>query len=197
MHSRTADHPGTDGERRLPEQIIADASRTVSGVLAKPGTESEAVIKHVLSDLTNIPATQYNAAYASVLLDCAHFFHLAATPLPGIPICARAVEISRTLNERPLLRKALTFLGAMHADTGSLPAATTAYAEAMDIAISLDDRFAQAVILNLLGSLLLSSSQSADALACFERTTDLAATDDPKASDSRWRHRRVGRKDAD
>jgi putative two-component system response regulator len=154
-------------------QVLADAVLAITQVLARPDATSETRVVEIVASLDALAPDVQNQQFVQALLDCAHYFQLSANSLRSVPLCVRATEAARRINDRALLRKSLTFLGAMYVDVGNLPAATTSYAEAMDLAQGLGDWFAQCVVLNLLGSLLMNAAQYADALACFERVHEI------------------------
>ena len=112
-----------DGSERAPlsSDAIAEAGREVAKKSWRIPGLTPSVRKAPSDCFSKRSAPWIRTKYTSALLDCAHYFYLAANPLPGIPACIRAVEAARRMNHRPLLRKALTFVGAMHADTGDCP----------------------------------------------------------------------------
>ncbi|MEW5882312.1 MAG: HD domain-containing phosphohydrolase, partial [Pseudomonadota bacterium] len=113
-------------------------------------------------------------ARVECLLAVAQHYFLAWRPVAALPAAERAVAQARVLGDPALLRKALTFLGAMRMETGNLPEATASFSEALDIAQHLGDAGAEAPVWNNLGLALQNAAQHADAIQCFERAATLA-----------------------
>jgi HD-GYP domain-containing protein (c-di-GMP phosphodiesterase class II) len=110
-------------------------------------------------------------------LDVAQFFYVSGRTMLGLEPAANAVVAAKQLADLPLLRKALTFQGILLGDTGNLPAAIEAYADALDIAIALEDVLAEGSVWNNLGVALLYGAQHSEAIQCFQQVIALAETE--------------------
>ena len=108
------------------------------------------------------------------LLTIAHYFYLANQPVAALDPATEAASHAGQLENRRLLRKALTFAGVMRKETGNLPGATEDYSAALQIARELGDPEVEAPVWTNLGNALMSAAQYADALRCFERAASLA-----------------------
>ncbi|HEX4585375.1 MAG TPA: HD domain-containing phosphohydrolase [Burkholderiaceae bacterium] len=112
-------------------------------------------------------------ALGDCLLSMAKYAYVSGHALKGLAPSQRAVELYRRLGSRALLRKALSIRAALLADTGNLPVAIEAYAEALEIAMELRDPIAEASVWNNLGGALIYGAQYEDAIACLGRVVSL------------------------
>ncbi|HQR19379.1 MAG TPA: HD domain-containing protein [Burkholderiaceae bacterium] len=113
------------------------------------------------------------------VVDClvliAHYFYLGAQPVLGLSAAAKAVAFAKLIENKNLLRRALSLRGLMYVETGNLPSATESLLEALQVAKSLGNQAAESPAWNNLGLALQNSAQYGDALACFERAAALAS----------------------
>ncbi|HEU0202157.1 MAG TPA: tetratricopeptide repeat protein, partial [Burkholderiaceae bacterium] len=110
-----------------------------------------------------------------VSLLCITFHHYsAAKPEAGLAPAADAVVVARRLADPGWLCKALKIRGVLLADTGNLPAAIAAYAEALQLAERSGDRLQECEIWVNTGIAHQYSAHYADAVSCFERAVELA-----------------------
>ncbi len=110
------------------------------------------------------------------LVDASHFYYVVGQPFNAIEPAAEAVALATRTDRRPLLRKALTVLGIMYADTGNISRAIECYAQALDVAQALRDTEAECIVWVNLGVALLYAAQYHDAIACFEHVVHLAGS---------------------
>src|SRR6185295_1541632 len=83
------------------------------------------------------------------------------------------------VGDKALLRKGLTFLGVMYADTGNVSRAIECYAQALEIAQELRDTEAECSVWQNLGVALLYAAQYRDAITTFEQVVGLAGNSAP------------------
>ncbi len=124
--------------------------------------------------LKQIPGVEHPELRINCLLDASHFFYLIGQPFSAIEPAADAAELAAQADNKALLRKGLTFLGMMQADTGNISRATECYAQALDLAQMLRDREAECVVWVNLGVAYLYAAQYRDAIACFEHVIQIA-----------------------
>lgn len=110
------------------------------------------------------------------LLDAANFFYVIGQPFNAIEPAAKAVQLATDSHNKPLLRKALSILGVMYADTGVTSKAIECYAQALDIAQALRDTPGECSVWNNLGIALIYSAQYRDALSCLEHVIHLSGS---------------------
>ncbi|HZZ93906.1 MAG TPA: HD domain-containing phosphohydrolase [Usitatibacter sp.] len=125
-------------------------------------------INSAIAAVSALKGTAHNELRINCLLDAAHFFYVLGLPFNAIDPAAKAVQLATDSPHRTLLRKALTILGVMYADTGVTSKAIECYAQALDIAQALRDTPAECAVWNNLGLALIYSAQYRDALSCLE-----------------------------
>lgn len=111
------------------------------------------------------------------LSDASKYFYLAGHPFLGIEAAQATVRLAREVKALFPLRRALSSLGAIQADTGNLPLAIESCAEALAVAQEIGDRRGEAAVWNNLGSALCWSAQYDDGIMCLERVVELSAFD--------------------
>jgi len=160
-----------------PEESLSVATALLAELqplVANASPEQTAPFVAALQQLSLAPDEHASEPLVNCLLTIAQYFYLAARPATGLVPATRAVALARRLNDPRLLRKALTFLGIMLKETGSLPGATEAYSEALELARGFKDAGAEAPVWNNLGLALQNAAQYGDAIQCFERAAFLA-----------------------
>jgi len=108
------------------------------------------------------------------LLDVAQYFYVVGQSFSAIEPAAEAVAVADGSGNKPLLRKGLTFLGIIYADTGNTSRAIECYAQALDLVRELHDEDAECIVWLNLGVALLYAAQYGDAIASFEHVIELA-----------------------
>jgi putative two-component system response regulator len=108
------------------------------------------------------------------LVDAAHYFYVIGQSFGAIEPAAEAVSLAETISHKALLRKALTVLAIMYADTGNISKAIECYAQALELARELQDLDAECIVWVNLGVALLYAAQYRDAISCFEHVIELA-----------------------
>jgi putative nucleotidyltransferase with HDIG domain len=109
--------------------------------------------------------------------DIAHYFYLVGQPFSAIEPALEAVQLARRAENKALIRKALTILGVMYADSGNSSRAVECYAEALELARNLNDREVEGRVWVNLGTAFFFTAQYNDAIACFERAISLVGNE--------------------
>lgn len=164
-------------------------SRVTLEVNARHQTGSAGSVEYmasVVSALRKIPGTDYPELRINCLLDASHFFYLIGQTFNALEPATNAVDLAGSVGNKPLLRKALTFLGMMNADTGNTSRAIECYAQALDLAEQLRDCEAECSVWVNLGVALLYAAQYRDALACLEHVVHLSGAN-PSPTRQRFR----------
>jgi putative two-component system response regulator len=156
------------------ESSLADLRERLQRELAASSPESLVRVAAIHNELRALPSDTGAATRVECLLSIAQFFYVSGHSSLGLDPATKAVDTARALGDHKVLRKSLTFLGALLADTGNVPSAVECYASALDLAQRSGDRVAEGAVWNNLGGALLYSAQYADATRCFERCLKLA-----------------------
>jgi putative two-component system response regulator len=142
--------------------------------VANPSEASAAEFSAVLDELKAVPDSIASGELVECLLAVTQFFYLTNVSAPGLVAATRALECSRVLGDKPLLRRALSVKGVMLTESGNLPGATELFAEAIGVARELADPSIEAPVWNNVGNALMASAQYSDAIECFLRAEALA-----------------------
>jgi putative two-component system response regulator len=161
---------------RAPDDLargLTELGRLLDPEVTAPSSQTASIFTRALDLVAGLRLEPPDLALAECLLSMAKYAFVTGHALKGLEPAQRAVELIRRVGSRSLLRKALSIRGAVLADTGNLPVAIEAYAEALEIAIELRDSLAEAVVCNNLGGALIYAAQYEDATACLERVVSL------------------------
>jgi putative two-component system response regulator len=129
----------------------------------------------VVDSIQKLKGTDHAELRVNVLVDVSHYFYVIGQAFSAIEPSKHAVDLAVASGEKALLRKALTVLGVMYADTGNIPSAIECYAQALDLLPSLNDPALECIVWVNLGSALLYGAQYRDAIACFEHVIQVAS----------------------
>jgi putative two-component system response regulator len=109
-------------------------------------------------------------------VDSARFLYVFGRPFDAIDPAKDAISLAESSGDLPRLRKAITLLGVMYADTGNVSSAIECYAKALELAQQARDPEAESAVWINLGVALTYCGQFRDALACFEHVLEMAST---------------------
>lgn len=155
---------------------LARVAMEVNARLQAGSPSSAEYMSAVISAVKHIDGETHADLRINCLVDAAHFFYVIGQPFKAIEPAADAVTLATKTGRQPLLRKGLTVLGIMYADTGNISRAIECYAQALDVAQALRDTDAECIVWVNLGVALLYAAQYHDAIACFEHVIHLAAS---------------------
>jgi putative two-component system response regulator len=142
--------------------------------LSSPSLEAKDTFNEAFQEIRHLPIAHACLPQVECLLAIVTYYYLAAQPTAALAPALRAVEVARELGELKILRRALSVLGAMRMETGSLAGATECLSEALQVARRLDDIGEEAPVWNNLGLALQGAAQYGDALQCLEQAAALA-----------------------
>ncbi|APV51108.1 hypothetical protein BWI17_16305 [Betaproteobacteria bacterium GR16-43] len=111
------------------------------------------------------------------LLDAAQYFYVAGQAFSAIDPVLAAIELATRVNQRALLRKALTVIGITYADTGNMSRAIECYEQALALVEELNEKHSECSVWLNLGVALLYCALYRDAIACFEHVINLTGGD--------------------
>lgn len=157
-----------------PESLIDRIDRELAKALLAPADYAISQASHSYEALHPLVATRPNAQLGEALLKLAHFFFKTSNPMAGISPAMDAERTAEAIGDLSLLRKALTFRGALLMDTANLPESTHCFSRALGLAQEIGDGRAECAVWNNLGVLLMGSSLTSDAGACFDRVVALS-----------------------
>ncbi len=160
---RRANHSGDDLKVALSRVALEVNAQYQAGVATSADFMSSAV-----KALKAVPGTDHSDLRINCLIDASHFFYLVGQTFKAIDPALDSVDLSTKVGNRALLRKGLTVLGMVYADTGNISEAIECYDQALDIAQSMRDSEAEAPVWINLGVALLYAAQYRDAIACLE-----------------------------
>jgi len=150
-------------------QFQADCLARVRERLADPSREAAQLFADAQSALCELAPQVLSVEGVEALLLMAHRHYNEARTQAGVVPAGHALAGARCLGDLGLIRRATTFHGVMHGETGNLPTAVESYAQALDVAKVLGDTTAQAVVWNNLGLALQYAGQYADAARCYDQ----------------------------
>jgi putative two-component system response regulator len=111
------------------------------------------------------------------LLVFAEWYYKEGQWMLGSEVAQKAVEIARTANLLPLLRRAYNLLGMMHARTKDIAQATLYYVKALEIAEKLGERYGQCSVLANLADARYNAGMLHDSIMLNEHVIELAGND--------------------
>jgi putative two-component system response regulator len=110
----------------------------------------------------------------ALMLDAIRYFYVTGKPSKGLEIAEQARLFAVETAQSSQASIALTLLGVCAADTGNLPKAMEAYADALSLTQKHDDTFQEAKIWQNLGVALIYSGLFREAIGCFSAVFELA-----------------------
>ena len=143
-------------------------------LLAAPSSDATEIFSSAWRELADFGEECASEELIECLLTIAQYFYLSNQSVSGLKAASQAVSCAIAFGDKRLLRKARSTEGVMLMETGNLPGATQAYAEAIEIARDLGEPGIEAPVWSNLGIALMYSAQYGDALQCFERAELLA-----------------------
>lgn len=158
----------------LLERICAE----IKGRMQNASPLSAEFFSSVVDSLAVLPGTAQHRERVQGLLDCAQYFYVLGRPFQALKPTTAALALSTAVQDRSLMRKSATFLGAMHADTGNTSSAVECYSQALELLQDLDDPVAECRVWTNLGVALMYAAQYDQAIACCEHVIELARTSD-------------------
>jgi putative two-component system response regulator len=121
-----------------------------------------------IQSLKGLAGTEHAELRLNALIDASHFYYLSGQSFEALQPASDAVELATQANHRSLLRKSLTLIGMVYADSGNISKAIECYAQALDLSHELKDTEAECAVWVNLGVALMSAAQYRDAIACME-----------------------------
>jgi putative two-component system response regulator len=148
-------------------------------LLQSPTPDASLRFAAAFEEFGKLPTALASEEVVECLLMVAQYFFLANQPSAALNPAVQALGCARELENRTVLRNALSIAGIIRTETGDLPGATQAYSEALQIAAEERDSLVEGKVWNNLGVALMAAAQYGDALKCFDRSAQLARGTQP------------------
>ena len=133
-------------------------------------------VKSAVRTVRSIAGVEHAELRINCLIDGSHFFYLVGQTFSAIDPANDAVDLASKVAHKPLLRKALTLLGMVYADSGNISRAIESYAKALELAQELRDAEGECAVWVNLATALFYAAQYRDAIACLEHVIHMAGT---------------------
>ena len=104
-----------------------------------------------------------------LMLDAVRFFYVTGQPFTGLPIAQKARTLAVETADSKATFDALLLVGVCAADTGGLPTAMEAYADALRLAGGIEDKVREGRVWQNIGVALMYGGLYGEAINCFER----------------------------
>lgn len=131
----------------------------------------EALALQLANIRVNLPAQ------LKLMLDAVRFLYISGQAFRAIPIAQKARALGLETSQPKATLDALIALGICLADSGGLPDAMEAYADALSLAQGISDPIGQGKVWVNLGVALICSGLYREALACFEKADTFASSE--------------------
>ncbi len=149
--------------------------REIKANLSSPRVDTISFLNLAFQKLRLIPFSVDVKRRVNCLIDIAsQLYHQGQSTFDGVLPAALAVMLARDIDERALLRKALTVQAVVLYSTNNPGDALTALSEALEIAEEINDDFGKVAVWNNLGAAFYEAALYADSKDCFERASRLA-----------------------
>jgi putative two-component system response regulator len=165
---RTPDEPEVES---LLERVAAE----IQGRMKSASPSSAEFFSSVSDSLLRFKGTASYAVRIQCLLDIAQYFYVMGQPFQALKPASASLDLAVEAADKPLMRKASTFLGAMYADTGNISGAIECYSQALQLLEELDDPVAECRVWINSGVALMYAAQYQEGIACFEHAIELAS----------------------
>lgn len=166
--------PEGTGAIELRRALEASASELARKLASGSASDCDDVLT-LVHLVEKVPPELDPALRLQCFIDAARFLYVFGRPFDAIDPAKDAIVLAETSNDLPRLRKAITLLGVMYADTGNVSSAIECYARALELAQRAEDQEAESAVWINLGVALTYSGQFRDALACFEHVLEMAS----------------------
>lgn len=148
--------------------MLARVGLEVNTRLQTPSASSMDYMQQVVEAIKRVPHRENADALIGILMDVAQFFYVSGQSFSAMQPVQIVVAIAQEEGLEKQLRKGLTVLGVVNADTGNISGAIECYAKALDIVGRLNDLDAECIVWTNLGVALMYAAQYHEAIGCFD-----------------------------
>lgn len=152
---------------------LSDITRTISAELRAPTGERTRLVGDLGTRLLSMPDDCIDPARIGNLLEVGQLAYFDGRSEQGLAAVKRAATLARRADDLPLLRKALTYEAALHADLGDLPTVLESSAGAIELARRAGDRANEATQWANLSAFFVGIGNWREALRTAERALTL------------------------
>ena len=149
--------------------LLKQADAQISLALKDGAASDPRLIEVLASQLATIRVDVPNQL--RVMLDAVRFFYLSGQAFTGLPIAQKARSLAVEVADATATFDALLLVGVCAADTGGLPTAMEAYADALRLAGGIADKVRERRVWQNLGVALMYGGLYGEAITCFECVT--------------------------
>jgi len=167
----------TSGEPADVKVVLSRVALEVNSRLQTGAAASAPYMSSALGALKQISGTENSELRINCAIDISHFYYLIGQTFHAIDPASHAVDLATGSHDAALLRKSLTFLGMMYADTGNIPRAIECYAQALELAQTLRDTEAEISVWINLGAALLYAAQYRDSITSLEHAVRICGSE--------------------
>jgi putative two-component system response regulator len=153
--------------------LLDETEAALRSALSAPGPDAHRLFASANKTLQGLPLDVLSASRIEALLLSAQFAYVSGQPFAGLENARLAVDCARRMGDQPSLRRALSSLGILLADTGNIATAVECYAEALEIAEQLQDLQVECPVWVNVGTALAYAGQLSEAVASYERVLAL------------------------
>ena len=154
--------------------LLERVSTEVKGRAKSASPHSADFFGSVAESLKRLRGTANHVVRIDCLLDVARYFYVLGRPFQALEPASGALSLASEVQDKPLIRKAATFLGAMYADTGNFSGAIECYSQALEILEELKDPTAETTVWINAGVALMYAAQYEEAISCCEHAITIA-----------------------
>jgi putative two-component system response regulator len=158
--------------------LLERVSAEIKGRMQNASPHSADFFSSVADSLVSLKGNANHGIRVNGLLDIAQSFYVLGRPFQALKPASAALNLASAVQDKPLMRKSATFLGAIHADTGNISSAVECYSQALDILRDLSDPGAECRVWINLGVALMYAAQYDQAMACNEHAIELIKNSD-------------------
>ena len=160
MRSTPSNNPRDD------QLLLGQAKREITGALASGSVSDARLVEALALRLADIRLDV--PEQLRLMLNAVRFFYLSGHAFTGLPIAQRARTLAVEVGDANAAFDSLLLTGVCAADTGGLPIAMEAYADALRLSKASDDLFKEGRVWQNLGVALMYSGLYGEAISCFE-----------------------------
>ena len=156
----------TSGVFSDDKTLLSQANARISLALKDGAASDSRLIEVLASQLSTIRVDV--PEQLRLMLDAVRFFYLSGQAFTGLPIAQKARSLAVEVADSKSTFDALLLVGVCAAETGGLPIAMEAYADALRLAGGITDKVRESRVWQNLGVALMYGGLYGEAINCFD-----------------------------